>query len=198
MLLPVTVAAADALLDALGVPGQVVVDDQRTELEVDALGGGLGGKQDVGVVLKVLDQSSTQVHALVAGGRVLALVALEPVAVNGGGTAIRVAAVDGQDAGGVVVLEETVEVVLRAARFGKDDRLTLRAQFLELGEPLLEGSQQGAALGVVRDGGGKPAVAFQFPDFGLNVGVSGVLLRWWDFVPVSSGSHSSASSSAVS
>ena len=38
VLLAVAVAAADALLDALRVPGQVVVHHQRAELEVDALG----------------------------------------------------------------------------------------------------------------------------------------------------------------
>ena len=46
VLLPVAVAAADALLDALRVPGQVVVDDQRAELQVDAFRRGLGGEQD--------------------------------------------------------------------------------------------------------------------------------------------------------
>ena len=40
-LLAVAVAAADALLDPLRVPGQIVVDDQIAELEVDALGGAL-------------------------------------------------------------------------------------------------------------------------------------------------------------
>src|SRR5690606_29774884 len=34
VLLTVAVAPADALLDSLGVPGQVVVDDERAELEV--------------------------------------------------------------------------------------------------------------------------------------------------------------------
>ena len=38
VLLAVAMAAADALLDPLRVPGQIVVDDQRAELEVDALG----------------------------------------------------------------------------------------------------------------------------------------------------------------
>jgi hypothetical protein len=46
VLLAVAMTAADALLDALRVPGQVVVEDQRAELEVDAFGGGFGGQQD--------------------------------------------------------------------------------------------------------------------------------------------------------
>jgi hypothetical protein len=37
MFLAVTMAATDALLDALGIPWQIVVDHQRAELQVDAL-----------------------------------------------------------------------------------------------------------------------------------------------------------------
>ena len=62
-LLTVAVAAADALLDALGVPGQVVVDHQIAELQVDALGGGLGGNQNGGVVAEVFHQGGAHVGA---------------------------------------------------------------------------------------------------------------------------------------
>ena len=41
MLLAVAMATADALLDALGIPGKVVVHDQRAELEIDAFRCGL-------------------------------------------------------------------------------------------------------------------------------------------------------------
>ena len=46
------VDAAEALLDAVGVPGQVVVDEQVGALEVDAFAGGVGRDQDrdVGVL----------------------------------------------------------------------------------------------------------------------------------------------------
>ena len=46
MLLAIAMAAANALFDALRVPGQIVVDDQRAELKVDALGAGFGGNHD--------------------------------------------------------------------------------------------------------------------------------------------------------
>ena len=48
------VDAAEALLQAVGVPGQVVVDHQVGALEVDALAGGVGGQQHLhlGVVLE--------------------------------------------------------------------------------------------------------------------------------------------------
>ena len=64
-LLAVAVAAADALLDALRVPGQIVVHHEVAELEVDALGGGFGGDQNRGLVAEVLDQRRTHV----GGGR---------------------------------------------------------------------------------------------------------------------------------
>jgi hypothetical protein len=48
------VAATDALLDTLWVPRQVVVDDDRAELKVDALRGGLGGDH-VGLELGPID-----------------------------------------------------------------------------------------------------------------------------------------------
>ena len=50
------VDAAEALLDAVGVPRQVVVDHQVRALEVDALAGGVGGQQHLhlGVVLEGL------------------------------------------------------------------------------------------------------------------------------------------------
>ncbi len=60
-LLPVAVAAADTLLDPLGVPGQVVVDDQVAELEVDALSGRLGGNEDRRIVAEVFDQRGPHV-----------------------------------------------------------------------------------------------------------------------------------------
>ena len=58
------VDAAEALLDAVGVPGQVVVHHQVGALEVDALAGGVGGQQHLhlGVVLERL----LRLHALLA------------------------------------------------------------------------------------------------------------------------------------
>ena len=93
-LLAVAVAAADALLDALRVPGQVVVDDQIAELEVDALGGGLGGDQDGGLVAEVLDQRGPHVGAGRAGDAVGAGVLLQPALVDGLGLRVVVGAVE--------------------------------------------------------------------------------------------------------
>ena len=46
-LLAVAMAAPDALLDALRVPRQVVVDDRLAELEVQPLRAGLGADEDL-------------------------------------------------------------------------------------------------------------------------------------------------------
>ena len=46
-LLAVAVDAADALLDAHGIPGQIVVDEEIAELEVETLAADLGGEQDI-------------------------------------------------------------------------------------------------------------------------------------------------------
>ena len=50
------VDTAEALLEAVGVPGQVVVDHEVGALEVDALAGGVGGEEDahLGVVAEGL------------------------------------------------------------------------------------------------------------------------------------------------
>ncbi len=48
LLLAVAVDAAHALLQPDGVPGDVVVDHEPAELEVDAFAGGLGGDQHLG------------------------------------------------------------------------------------------------------------------------------------------------------
>jgi hypothetical protein len=47
VLLPDAVEAADALLDLHRVPGQVVVDQGVTELEIAPLSAGLGGDEDL-------------------------------------------------------------------------------------------------------------------------------------------------------
>ena len=57
VLLPVAVAATDALLDALGIPREIVVDDQRAELQVDTFRPGLGGNHDTAFIAEVIDQS---------------------------------------------------------------------------------------------------------------------------------------------
>ncbi len=51
VLLAETVNAADALLHAHGIPRHVVIDERAAELEIKALGGGIGAKQHVGLAV---------------------------------------------------------------------------------------------------------------------------------------------------
>lgn len=54
--LPVTVAAADALFDALRVPQQIVVDDKRAKLQVDAFCARFGGNHEGGLLFEIFHQ----------------------------------------------------------------------------------------------------------------------------------------------
>ena len=54
-------ATADPLLDALRVPRQVVVDDQRAELEIHAFCSRFGREHDRRVVAEMLDQRGAQI-----------------------------------------------------------------------------------------------------------------------------------------
>ena len=95
------VDAAEALLDAVGVPRQVVVDHQVRALEVEALAGGVGRDQDPDV--RVLRERSWIFAAVLAAD----------------------AAVDGDDR--LVAAEQRAdpvdEVVQGVAVLGEDDDL---------------------------------------------------------------------------
>ncbi len=142
-LLAVAVAAADALLDALRVPGQVVVHHQVAELEVDALGRGLGGDQDRRLVAEVLHQRGAHVGARRAGDAVGARVLLEPALVDRLRRRVGVRAVEEHDlARELGLLEHAEEILLRPPRLGEDHRLLL---------------ERGAALALLRLGRGREA-----------------------------------------
>ena len=98
------VDAAEALFEAVGVPGQVVVDHEVGALEVDALAGGVGREQHAH--LRVVAEGLLRGAALLAAQ----------------------SAVDGYDsrlapeAGG----DALVQIVERVAVLGEDDQLLLR------------------------------------------------------------------------
>ena len=83
MLLAVAVATADALLNALRVPGQIVVDDQIAELEVDALGRCFGRNHDARFVAEVVDKGGTLVRSGRASDVVGSGVLLHPRLIDG-------------------------------------------------------------------------------------------------------------------
>ncbi len=62
MLLAVTVTATNSLFDALRIPRQVVVHDQRAELQVDALGCGFRRQHDGCFVSEMLNQRCPRIN----------------------------------------------------------------------------------------------------------------------------------------
>ena len=61
MLLAVPVAAANALLDALRIPGKVVIYNQRAELEVDAFGARFGRNHNAAFFSEIIHQRGTHI-----------------------------------------------------------------------------------------------------------------------------------------
>ena len=128
-LLAVAVAAADALLDALGVPGQIVVDHQIAELQIDALGRGFGGDHDGRVVAEMIHQGGAHVGAGRAGDAVGAGVLRQPALVDLLGLGVGVRAVEEHHlAGELGLLQDAEEVFLRAAGLGEDHGLLLQGR----------------------------------------------------------------------
>ena len=74
--------AADPLLDALGVPRQVVIDHQRAKLEVDPFGSGFRGDHDRALVAEVIHQGGAFIGSWGAGHPGCARVAGEPASVD--------------------------------------------------------------------------------------------------------------------
>lgn len=86
MLLPITVTAANALLYSLRIPGQVIVDHQGTELEIDTLSPGFGGNHDgatgVFVAAEIVDQCGARICNAGARYTIRSLIAFHPFGVD--------------------------------------------------------------------------------------------------------------------
>ncbi len=81
-LLAVAMAAADALLDALRVPRQIEIDDQRAELKVDAFRAGFRRNEDRLAFAEGFDDGGLHVRRLRAGYGVATFVARQPVGID--------------------------------------------------------------------------------------------------------------------
>jgi len=96
-------------------------------------------------------------------------VLLQPRRVDRFGPFVRVGAVEEDET--VLpgaVRQHALEIALRLARLGEDDRLLRRAQFLRLRERDVQRRQQRLALGVVLDRGGEPRELFEIRDLGFD------------------------------
>ena len=166
--LAVTVAAADALLDALGIPRQVEIHDEGAELEVDAFSGGLGGDENFCGVAKGVNDGGAGIYGAGAGHAAGVAVAGGPRFVNFLGVWIVVGAVKNDDFPVVAVcFEELFEKGLGAARLGGNDGF-LRGRWAHrrhLREAYFKSLQQGMALGVHADAARPADVIFEIGDF---------------------------------
>ena len=165
MFLAIPVAASDALFNALGVPGEVVVDDERAELEVDAFGGGFGGDEDLAIVAEVFKDGGADIDQSGTRGAAGGLVGFEPALEDGGGEGVGVGPVKSDDTAGMAIgFEELFEVGLGAARLGEDDGAAGGAHFSHVGEADFESGEQGAAFGVDADAASPLGVSAEFVD----------------------------------
>jgi hypothetical protein len=75
-------AATNPLLNALRIPRQVIIYDQRAKLKVDSLGGGFRGDHDYRLIPEIVDQGGAHVGGLRTRDLVGPFVFLNPLAVN--------------------------------------------------------------------------------------------------------------------
>ena len=170
VLLPVSMAATDALLDALWVPRQVVVHNQRAELQVDALGGRLGRHHHLGAVTEVLDERRPHVDVSRACGAARLAVLREPALVDAARLRPRVCAAEGDDLPRVPVpVEELREVLLGATGLGEDHRLPRRAGPRHVLESGLQRGEQRPRLRVLANAPRPLDVPVELRDLGFEL-----------------------------
>ena len=169
VLLAIAVAAADALFDALRVPGKIVIDHQRAELQVDPFGGRLGGDHDGGGGGELFHQGGPHVGRGGPAECVLPGVPLQPLAVDAFRLGVGVGAVEQHDLPGIPLLfEQLPQVRLGPPRFGEDEGLGGGPQFARFGEPQPECLEQRGSLGVLGDRLGQRLVLRQLERLGPN------------------------------
>src|SRR6266700_8240741 len=98
MFLPIAMATADALLDALWIPGQIIINHEATELEIDPFCARFGGNHDGGTLPEFLNQCSAYVHTFRAGKHVLFGMALQPMAIDVQRIRVVIRTIQGDDA----------------------------------------------------------------------------------------------------
>jgi len=135
VLLPVAMAATNALFDALGIPGQVVVDHQGAELQVDTFGCGFGGDHDAALATEVVHQCGAGICCSGAGNSVRTLMLFKPLPVDLPGLRIIIGAIEKHDTVLMLaVAQQRHQVVLGFAGLGEDDGLFIGTQFRQLVE----------------------------------------------------------------
>lgn len=150
--LTIAVATSDALFDALRVPGQIVINYQRTELKIDTFRSSFRSNHDAAVVLKIIDESRADVSSFRTCYAIRASMPLHPCGVNLFRVLIRVRAIEENNSvRKLAIAENSKQVVLSAPRFCKDDGLFGRTELRCLSEGNAQSLKQCPSLGVVVD-----------------------------------------------
>jgi hypothetical protein len=149
----------------LRIPGQVVVDDQGAELEVDAFGPGLGGDHDRSLLAKMVDQSGAGIGCPGTCDAVGPRMPGQPILVDLAGVGVAVGTVEQHDSVAVGrFAQEREQVILGAPGFGEDKCLARGAEPGKLCEGPTQRGYKGLSPGVIANPCRQELVATQLGD----------------------------------
>ncbi len=152
MLLTVAMAAADALLDPLRVPRQIVIHNHRAELKIDPFRPRFGGNHDLAFFAEVIDQCRAHVGGLGPGDTIRSVMARKPILVDGFGLLVGIRAVEQDDMiGERAICEHPEQIGLGAARLSENDRLFFCTKLSRLCKSDLQRLKKRATFGVLLD-----------------------------------------------
>ena len=151
-LLAVAMAASNTLLNALRVPGHIVVDNQGAELEINTLSSCFRCNHNGCFVPEIVNDGCTAIGGEGSSHLRRAFVFLEPFVVDGRGLFVGVGAVEADQLTFVATfLQELVQEFLCAAGFGKDESLFGGSQLLQLVESFFQGDEQVFSFAILFD-----------------------------------------------
>src|SRR5690606_20695107 len=136
-------AAPNALFNPLRIPRQVVIDNQRAELHVDAFSRRFSGDHYAGVILKMLNEGGATVDGSRTGDAPRTGIVLDPFADDTAGIFVSIGTVKQHKLTAVAIrFQKVLEVVLGAPRLREDEGLAIGSHLFHLCKPKFEGLQQ--------------------------------------------------------
>ena len=152
MFLSVTMTAAYALFDTLGVPGEIVVDHKGAELQVDAFRSRFRGDHDRSVFPEGFHQRAAHIRIAASGKAVVSGVAFPPASENAGAVGIVVAPVEQYDTAAIASGGKQLEqIALGSTRLGENDGAGFGPEFRSHGKGGFRRGEKGVSLGVSAD-----------------------------------------------
>ena len=150
MFLAIPVTPSYPLLDSLRIPGQIIIDNQGTKLEVYAFRPCFCCDHDFRLISEAIHQCGPHIRRLWARRSVGPLIFLQPFPVDFLWFPIVVGTIKEHYLALVFrIVEDSFQVFLRSRRFGKDHCLFAGAFLLCLGESPLEGCQEHLSLWIL-------------------------------------------------